>query len=510
MAIQPKKLPEEARMQHSLAWIVVVVTATVGFAGELDVLPLGDTDRAYALGAAPPGTVIDTATGDAVELDAMVARMAEADVVILGEEHTHIGQKLRQAQILEALAATGRPLMLGMEFFLREDRDHLDRWSAGEMSDDELLRAVGWYDRGLYRWGYYQPLMTVAQNRGVPVVGLNVPREIPRAVNRGGLDSLTEEQRVEVGPVDVGASAQHRFLIRRYFGDTAAMMPEMWFGNMYAAQSLWDVVMARSILAERPTDGTMVVIVGSGHMAYGLGIPERLAAESDEPLDVVTYCPVQAPAPEPGDDAAGGHPMAHGHGASGTAPAVFSRSLAHYVEGFEAMIMESWPSLGLRLKTGEDDAVLVSMVWPDTRAESAGFAAGDRILAFNDTPVVDQSQLRLLLADIEWGDRVELRVQREGDEFAIAVLLAPEPREQAADVHPGWSLDRVLAFDAATGALELADEETEVSRTLMTAPDGRRWVVVRTGEVVDELHELADDGTVTLSQYRIPRKDDAK
>jgi hypothetical protein len=47
-------------------------------------------------------------------------------------------------------------------------------------------------------------------------------------------------------------------------------------------------------------------------------------------------------------------------------------------------------------------------------------------------------------------------------------------------------------------------------RTLMTAPDGRRWVVVRTGEVVDELHELADDGTVTLSQYRIPRKDDAK
>jgi hypothetical protein len=63
-------------------------------------------------------------------------------------------------------------------------------------------------------------------------------------------------------------------------------------------------------------------------------------------------------------------------------------------------------------------------------------------------------------------------------------------------------VEPVLAFDAGTGAVELADEESAVSRALMTAPDGRRWVVVRTGEVVDELHEIADDGTVILSLYR--------
>jgi S1-C subfamily serine protease len=55
--------------------------------------------------------------------------------------------------------------------------------------------------------------------------------------------------------------------------------------------------------------------------------------------------------------------------------------------------------------------------------------SGDRVLAFNDTPVVDQSQLRFMLAGIEWGERVDFSVQRGEDEFSIAVLLAPEPRE---------------------------------------------------------------------------------
>ena len=138
-----------------------------------------------------------------------------------------------------------------------------------------LLEETGWYDRGGYRWEYYRPVMEVAREHGISVVGVNVPREIPRAVNRGGLQALSDEQREQVGSVSTDGSAQHRYLISRYFGDTVALLPPGWFDNMYAAQCLWDVVMARSILGEVAEDTTVVLVVGSGHVAYDLGISRR-------------------------------------------------------------------------------------------------------------------------------------------------------------------------------------------------------------------------------------------
>lgn len=479
-------------------------------ASELDVLPLGEKDLALQLGAAAPGTVVDTATGGQVDLEAMVARMAEADVILLGEEHTHLGQKIRQAEILRALeASTDRPLVLGMEFFQRGDREALARWGRGAIDDDTLLAEVGWYDRGSYRWGYYRPVMDVAREAGIPVVGLNVPREIPRAVNRGGLAGLTDTQREEIGEVTVPESGQHRYLIRRYFGDTAAMLPESWFENMYAAQCLWDVVMARSILAERPDNGIIVVVVGSGHVAYRLGIPQRLAAEAAAPLDVVIFCPVQAPAPDPEADQPTGHPMAHGHGPSGVSPAVFSRSLADYVQGFEAMVMETWPTLGLRLGTGEEGEVQVSMAWPDTPASEAGFAPGDRILDLDGEPVDSVAQLRARLARLEWGDRVDLRVVRGDEALDIAVLLAPEPVEATTQTQPGWTVTPVAAFEPSAESPVVVAGDDEITATMLTAPDDRRVVVVRSGDTVEELHRLGPDNRPVSSLYRTPRADGA-
>ena len=80
-----------------------------------------------------------------------------------------------------------------------------------------------------------------------------------------------------------------------------------------------------------------MLIVGSGHIAYELGIPRRLADEraaAGEPtIDVVTLCPATAPAP-PDDGEPTGHPMGgggHQPGADAGPPAQFSRSLADFV-----------------------------------------------------------------------------------------------------------------------------------------------------------------------------------
>jgi hypothetical protein len=138
-------------------------------------------------------------------------------------------------------------------------------------------------------------------------------------------------------------------------------MPPGWFDNMYAAQCLWDVIMARSILASLRREETLVVIVGTGHVAYGLGISRRisdeLAAAGRPGLPMATFCPVIAPPPPDPDDDPAGHPMggrSQGMGAAPPAsPASFTRTLADFVGVFpDAGGVEAYPQLGLQLAEG--------------------------------------------------------------------------------------------------------------------------------------------------------------
>jgi hypothetical protein len=336
-----------------------------------------------------------------------------------------------------------------MEFFLRTDQEALDAWLAGAIDDAEMLRRTAWYDRGSYRFEYYRPVMEVARSRGLRVVGLNVPREIPRAVNRGGLEALSDEQRALVGEVTTDGSPEHRYLIARYFGDTVAVMPPSWFENMYAAQCLWDVVMARSILANLRPDETMVVIVGTGHVAYDLGISRRiadeLAAAGRPAMAVATFCPVTAPPPPDPEEDPAGHPMGGGGkgmdtGAAMASPASFTRGLADFVGVFaDAGGIEAFPQLGFQM-TDKEEAPTVSMVFPDSIAAAAGLASGDRIVDLNGVRPASRSELRTLLAATEWRQRVGFLVERDGAQQEVAMLLYPKVDIGEPATAPGWSI----------------------------------------------------------------------
>lgn len=497
--------------------VAVLAAAIPTLADELDLLPLGDGELATRIGAVAPGSFVAAATEDELTLPELAASMVDARVVLLGEAHTEMEQKLFHAALLEAMADLDDHLVLGMEFFLRSDQPALDAWVAGEITEDELLARTEWYDRGSYRFGYYRPVMEAARLRGIRIVGLNVPREIPRAVNRGGLEALSDEQRELVGgPVTPGTD-EHRYLIARYFGETVALMPEDWFENMYAAQCLWDVVMARSILDQLGEDETMVVIVGSGHVAYHLGISRRiqdeLAAGGRPAIPVATFCPVTAPPPPEPDDDPSGHPMGGGHGhgmGPEVSPARFTRSLADFVGGFpDSGGVEAYPQLGLQL--GEDDGrPVVSMAWPDTPAAAAGFEHGDLVLDVNGYQPPSLSALRSRLAGIEWGQRVGFLVERAEERQEIGLLLFPDVDLTERVIAPGWSVERVDQLDpTSASAVEPADGEP-VARTELVSRDGTALrVEVKADDLLEEVHELDEAGRVTRSLYRVARPDGA-
>ncbi len=507
-------------MSFKLAWMAAVVGLVVAgaFAGDLDRLPLGDPDLAYLEGAARAGQLVDCRSGKIVDLDAAVAALARGRVILLGEDHTNLDEKELQARILAGLAGRLPHLVLGMEFFQRNDDAVLAKWTAGTLRGDDFLLASHWYDRGGYNWVYYAPVMEAAREHGLPVAGLNVPREIPRTVSRKGLVGLSPEQKAQVGPVDTGGSPQHHYLIRRYFGDTVAMLPGEWLARMYAAQCAWDVVMARSILDKLPPGGAMVVIVGTGHVAYGLGIARRiheeLARRGEPDIAVTTFCPVTAPAPEPPGEEPHGHPMpggAHAAGAGAGPPALFARSLADVVGVFANHGgVEAVPRIGLKLAEA-DGRIVVERAWPDTASAAAGLRKGDRVVDLGGRPFADIHHLRLALARLRWGDRFDMRVERDGATVDCAALLEPEIVSTETTVAPGWKVEPLAAFDpAAPAPVRAAPKAAPAAANRLVLHDGTPVrVETWSGKTLLAVHVLDENGRVVRSLYRDPLADGA-
>jgi uncharacterized iron-regulated protein len=499
----------------TLTVAVVLLAVMPARADELDLLPLGGGELATRIGAAAPGSFVATATEAELTLPELAAELAGARVALIGEAHTEMQQKLFHAALLEAMADLDDRLVLGMEFFLRSDQEALDAWVAGEIDEEELLRRTEWYDRGSYRFGYYRPVMEAARLRGIRIVGLNVPREIPRAVNRGGLDALTDEQRELVGGAVTSGTDQHRYLIGRYFGETVALMPQEWFENMYAAQCLWDVVMARSILGELGEDETMMVIVGSGHVAYHLGISQRIQDELEAagrpPIGVATFCPVTAPPPPDPTDEPSGHPMGGGHGhgmGAAVSPARFARSLADFIGAFpDSGGIEAYPQLGLQLGE-EDDRVVVAMAWPDTPAAAVGFEHGDRIVDVNGYAPPSLSELRTWLAATEWRQRLGFQVERDGASQEIGLLLYPDVDLTERVIAPGWSVEPVGGVDPSSASpVEPVEGAAEPHAELVSRDGTPLRVEVRSDDLLDEVHELDENGRIARSLYRVARPD---
>jgi uncharacterized iron-regulated protein len=446
-----------------------------------------------------------------------MARITEgARVLVLGEQHTDWEQKLFQARLLETLARRGNKVVLGLEFFYREHTETLERWRRGEIGSSELLSLTGWYDRGSIRFAYYEGVLEIARNHGMPIVGLNVPRSILRKVSTAGMDALDADQRSDVGTVSVDGSPQHRYLFARYMGDTGAQMPAAWLDKMYAAQCLWDVVMARSILDRLPADGILVAVVGSAHVAYGLGIPRRIDEEREaagEPrVPVVTFCPVTAPPPS--DEGEHGHPMAGHHRSSSSEPqGRFVRSLADVVGVFPATGgLEKWPTIGLQIEDSDDGSVVVKRVWPDTPAAEMGLQKGDRLVSLNGVEVGTATDLRLALATFEWGRRLALEIQRSEEMVEVATLLFPEVVTTTTTAVPGWT-------EVASAPLEPGS--AAVAEPLFPAPtEGETWSLVRhhgigvrlearRGSRLTAVHELDGAGRVERSVFLAAADDGA-
>ncbi len=230
----------------------------------------------------PP--VFDVQAGRRIGLAETAQRLRQTPVVVVGELHATPPIQRGQLAVLQALHTAGARLVVGLEMFRRDGREALERWVAGDLAEREL-RAV-FADHWGTGWEAYRPIFLWARKHRVPLVGLNVPREITRKVARGGFASLSDEERGLLAGVTCDLDPDYLEFVRRAHG--AHAHGEGNFIFFCEAQMVWDAAMAvhaLETLAGRPGE-TIVILTGVAHARKG-AVPRQIARREPLPTAVI-------------------------------------------------------------------------------------------------------------------------------------------------------------------------------------------------------------------------------
>lgn len=230
---------------------------------------------------------------------AMLDAISGADYILVGETHLDDQTHRIERTILEGVIARrgAESTVLSMEMFTRDQQPALDAYLAGSIDEATFIeRAPPWSN---YRTGY-RPLVETAKQRGVPVIGANLPRSVQRAFGMkkaAAMDELTAEQRAWF-PAQVYPPAD------TYWARIEARLRDAGHGHMggadaqgrkWSVQNLWDNTMADAMVQAREAkpDAAVVHVVGGFHAEYGDGIANQLRArDPDASIAIVTIQPV--------------------------------------------------------------------------------------------------------------------------------------------------------------------------------------------------------------------------
>jgi len=386
------------------------------------VMEIGDPARKDKKAELVLDAITDTRTGDQLSPAEMAQRLANKRLVLVGESHTDINFHRAQLRVIQELHMAGRKVLLGLEMFPYTEQEFLTAWSAGEYSEEEFLEAAEWYEAWGYHWDYYRDIFLFARDNSLPVYALNTPREIISAVRKKGFDELSDEQRAQMPPGVDTESDDHLALFKSYFDENedfhASMTEEQWQA-MFAAQCAWDATFAHNslkVLKKHPDpEAVLVVLVGSGHVTYDLGIQRQMAQWAEVPTAAVIPIPIVIEEEE------------------GVISEV-QASYADFIWGMPAATDPIYPSLGLSTRSsGDVEQRTVIYIAEESVAERAGFQMGDILVALDGERLPDKKTLARLMAEKRWGDRAVVRVQRGEEEVDLQVAFRRQPSESAGD-----------------------------------------------------------------------------
>jgi len=356
---------------------VVALPSAAAAQGVLD-LDVGDPGRRDQQVAVVLDGIVNSHTAELLTPSELAAQLGDVRLLLIGESHTDMESHRVQLAVIRSLVESGREVLIGLEMYPYTEQQYLDQWIDGLLTEKGFVQLSSWYHNWGYNWGYYREVFAYARQQGVSMVAVNTPRPVVSAVRQKGFEGLTEEEAQHIPPRVDTDNDDHLRLFRAYMGPPGSghVASEEAIFSMYEAQCTWDATMAYNsvkALEERP-DAIMVVMVGSGHVAYGLGIQRQAELWFDG--EVATLIPVSVGAdPHNPRDAV-------------------QASYADYVWGVAAESDTLFPTLGFSTRQPDPhQAVEIIIVPGGSLAAEAGVSVGDRLVSIDGTPVPDRETI---------------------------------------------------------------------------------------------------------------------
>ena len=399
----------------SLAAVALVVSLTASAQSKQKIfhLEIGDAQRRTRDAKVVLDGITDSATGDVFSANELAARLRDTRLLLIGETHTATDFHRVQLRVIRALAESGRKVMIGLEMFPYTEQKSLDNWRDGLLTEEGFLTLARWYDNWGYHWDYYRDIFLYARDHRIPMYGVNAPRNVVTAVRQKGIDKLSETDRQHVPPqIDID-SGDHLTFFKASFDDDNSMhgrMPDSMVKSMQAAQATWDASMAyNSVNALKAAstnsngaDSIMVVLVGSGHVAYGVGIEHQAKQWFEGKITTLLPVPVQDSDEKP-------------------VPNV-KASYANFVWGVPHEHDSLYPSLGFSTTETAGVRKIIAME-KDSIATRSGFQVDDQVLALDGIATPDHETWNRLMATKNWGDSAVVTVKRAGAEVKVKAEL---------------------------------------------------------------------------------------
>ena len=377
-------------------------------------LKIGEPELKDKIISVSPDRLYDMSSGQIIEFPRMIDHMMASRFIYIGETHNSLPMHDIQLKIVQALYEKDHRIAIGLEMIPVTLQHVLNKWSLGILTEEEFVRETSWYETWNFNFKFYEKIFAFAKLNKIPVYGLNIPKGIITKIRMKGWDALTEDEK-RIAPEPDVSNQEHRTLIRSIF--ESSNLPhemkgpglDMVFEGLYRVQSAWDESMA--FYASRASDMSerrIVVLAGSGHLLYNLGINRRAHEINGIPFKTVICSEIP-------DE---------------KAPLTLSQSLADYVWGLHEEDHPAYPAVGLAFKKFDDLKNIVIERKPiDGVSKGGNFAKGDIVLSVDGKAFTEINALRIYLAKFGWNDEVMFRLLREAEDIEVILKFLPHEIE---------------------------------------------------------------------------------
>ena len=307
----------------------------------------------------------------------LAARLDGVKLLFVGESHTDIEFHEVQLRVIQELHERGRQVLVGLEMYpvAASRRGSTAGLGQGARPRRRFLAESHWYKNWGYHWNYYRDIFLFARAERDPRCSASTCRA--RSCRRSrtkGFDALTPEQRALLPERIDTENAEHQRLFRAFFGADGLA------ARQHARRDVPGDVPRAVHLGRGDGAGTrsrrskkhggekaiMVVLIGSGHVAYGLGAERQARLWFDGKTASVIPVPVAR------------------RGARDAASSKVQASYADFVWGLPPSTDPLYPSVGISTpeqKSGERYKVI--MVGKESPAAAAGFKVGDELVSMD-------------------------------------------------------------------------------------------------------------------------------